>query len=86
MSYVYTEQRDKLFTEQGVAVLLRVRTNAERALKAAGAVRAQEATAGVGGDSWTQLAALDFMVEQGEIVEVTGGGVWGQHRVFVAAR
>lgn len=87
MSYVYLELRPDLFTEQGVEVLTAVRRNVERALRAGGAVRAQEALTGVGGDSWRQLAALDYMVEKREIREVTDPSVvWGQHRVFVAGQ
>lgn len=84
MSYSYAEQRPELFTESGVEVLTAVRSNVARALKAAGAVMADKAISGVGGDSWVQLAALDYMVEKGELREVTEQGkVWGQHRVFV---
>jgi hypothetical protein len=82
VSYVYAEQRANLFTEAGVEVLTEVRRNVERALKAAGAFRVEEVMAV--GDSWTVLAAIDYMVEKGEIREVTDREkVWGQHRVFV---
>lgn len=84
MSYDYATCRPELFTESGVEVLTAVRRNTEKALEVAGAVRAQEAISGTGGDSWTQLAALDYMLEKGELREVTGPDVWGQHRVFVA--
>jgi hypothetical protein len=84
MSYVYTEERPRLFDEDGVEVLSKVRRNVQRALEVAGAVRAMEAMTGVTGDDWLMLAALDYMVEKGEIREVTNEDqVWGQHRVFV---
>jgi uncharacterized membrane-anchored protein len=84
--YVYTELRPELFTEEGVEKLTQIRRNVERALRDGGAVRAQEATRSVYGDSWLQLAALDYMVEKGEIREITGPDVAAQHRVFVAGR
>jgi hypothetical protein len=84
MSYDYAEERPKLFTENGVEVLTAVRRNVARALAAGGAVQAGFAISGVGGDSWVQLAALDYLVEKGELREITEQGkVWGQHRVFV---
>lgn len=84
MSYDYAEMRAQLFTESGVEQLTAIRRNVEQALRAHGAIRAQEAISGVPGDSWTQLAAIDYMVEKGEIREVTDPEkVWGQHRVFV---
>lgn len=85
MSYVYSEQRSELFTERGVEILLKVRANVRRALKVAGAVRAEEAISGVTGLNWTQFAALDYMVEKGEIREISEPGCAGQHRVFVSA-
>lgn len=49
MSYVYADERPGLFTEEGVEMLTAIRRNVARALKVAGAVRGQEALAGVGG-------------------------------------
>lgn len=82
--YDYQEQRSELFTESGVDMLLKIRANVENAIDSAGAVRAAEAWRDVTSDTWKMLAALDYMVERGEIREVTDGNVWGQHRVFVA--
>lgn len=84
MSYDYADERPKLFTERGVEALSEVRRNVARALAAGGAVMAAKAIAGAPGDTWIQLAALDYMVEKGELREVTDPAeVWGQHRVFV---
>lgn len=85
MSYSYANERPQLFTERGVETLTLVRRNVERALKAAGAVRSDKAMTGAIGNSWTALAALDYMVEKGELREITDPEkVWAQHRVFVA--
>jgi hypothetical protein len=83
VSYDYATERTELFTEHGVETLTAIRNNVEKALKVAGAVRASEAMHQVYGDMWLMLAALDYMVEKGELREVTGPDVWGQHRVFV---
>ena len=88
MSYQYAELRENLFTEQGVETLEKVRANVHRCIGESGAVLAQNAWKGVTGDSWTMLAALDYMVERGEIREVLDiqGTGFGQHRVFVWGR
>lgn len=85
MSYAYVIERERLFTEDGTQMLLKVRTKVERLIREAGAVRAQEAISGATGDTWLMMAALDYLVETGEIREITDKSVWGQHRVFVAA-
>lgn len=85
MPYDYQQQRASLFTDEGQRKLLAVRDRVARLLKTAGAVRLQEAIAEVTGDSWESLACVDRLVELGEIREITGEGVAGQHRVYVAA-
>ena len=41
---------------------------------------------GATGDTWLMLACLDYLVERGELREITAGmDVAGQHRVYVAA-
>lgn len=84
MSYSYAAVRPTLFTEEGVKKLAKVRRNVERALHSAGAIRASEAWDGVLGDSWLMIACLDYLVEQGEIREVTSDPrIFSQHRVYV---
>lgn len=73
MAYAYTQMRPDLFTERGVEMLDKVRANVQRLLRQAGAFRAQEAWEGIGGDGWLKLAALDYMLEKGEIREVVAG-------------
>jgi hypothetical protein len=80
MSYDYAVQRKDVFTERGVEILLQVRDDANRLLEASGAFLA--AYVMKSGDSWVILACLDYMVERGEIREITKD-VWAQNRVFV---
>ena len=85
MSYVYSEQRPNLFTEQGVTLMLKTQKKVRHLLTEAGAVRVQEVMSKLGGDSWLMLACFDYLVEKGEIREVTDPDqVWGQYRVFVS--
>lgn len=84
MNYCYEKEKPSLFTEQGVDTLMRMRDKARALLKEAGAVRADkimDAAGPVG--SWTMMAALDYMVEKGELRRVSAkGDTWGQHQVF----
>ena len=57
-----------------------MRDAAKKKLEDAGAFRADAIF--TTGDSWTMLTALDFMVEEGEIREITQHCA-AQHRVIV---
>ena len=82
--YKYEELKKDLFTERGVQMLLKARDNVNKLLDQAGAFQLEKAVRGLTGDSWTQLACIDYLVEQKEIKEVTDPrAVAGQHRVFV---
>lgn len=86
MSYCYEAEKDALFTEEGQRNFLKVRDFCHRMLREAGAVRADKAMHHWGsGSSWTMLAALDRLVELGELREVSTNTL-GQHRVFVDAK
>ena len=83
MGYEYLSEREKLFSDSGQRLFLKIRENALRLIREAGVVRMQEATKGCTGDSWQMLACLDRLVEIGEIVEIPQTGtVPGQYRIF----
>lgn len=84
MSYEYAAQRPRLFTEDGAKQLIETRDRAIRLLGIAGAFTACKAMGA--GESWMMLAALDYMVERGEIIESSPPGCWGQDRVFTSGR
>lgn len=81
--YDYATQRPSLFTEEGIEKLEQVRRNVRKAFKLAGAVRVQEALRGVMGDSWEQLACIDYLAEKGEIKVVDRTEVT-QYQVYIA--
>lgn len=84
MSYSYQREKPRLFTEDGMAMVLAIRDAATALLKVAGAVRAEKLLIG-NGDSWMMMAAMDYLVERGELVRVTEKGTTaGQHEVFIA--
>lgn len=85
MSYKYEEMRHKVFTEEGVAMLIKAREMVQRAISVSGAVMASNIIEVMGcGDSWVQLAVIDYLIESRVIREVTPPETWGQNRVFVA--
>lgn len=81
MSYNYLEQRRNIFTEDGQNTFIKIRDNAQRLLKEAGAFRATEVMSQVCGDSWVMMACLDRMIELGEIVEVHRN-CWSQYKIY----
>lgn len=85
MSYVYADLRPKIFTEEGVAMLIATRDEAQRLLHKSGAVRADMIMTTC--DSWLMLACIDYLVEVHDLLEVTRKDqVHAQNRVFVAGR
>jgi len=87
MPYSYQNERPWLFTEEGQVCLLKARDNAFALIKAAGAFESMKCLRDVNyGDTFKAMALLDRLVELGDIKEVTGPNVWGQHRIFVAGR
>ena len=85
MSYNYQTEKPKIFTEQGQKNFLKVRDHVHKMLKESGAFTMEKALVGISGDSWTQLAYVDRLVELGEIREINQEGyVPGRYRVFVS--
>lgn len=85
MSYDYQQERAKLFTEDGQAMVIAALDNVRRLLTEAGAFEIFKALKGViYGDTFIAMAILDRLVELGYIREITGANVRGQDRVFVA--
>lgn len=82
--YQYEKERDKVFTDEGQRMFLRIRDCFRNRIQQAGCVRLQEGISNAGGgDSWTMLACVDRLVELGEIREISQAGVAVQHRIFV---
>lgn len=86
MSYSYTTERPWVLTDAGQRMLFQMFGAARLHLETAGAVRMLELMKGLSGDTWKMLACADFLIEMGELREVTSGDVAGQYRVFVGAR
>ena len=82
--YDYQTQRPNLFTNEGQKLFLKIRDRTHALINQGGAARMQEIMRGSSGSTWDMLASVDRLVELGEIHEITGPGVAGQHRVFVS--
>lgn len=74
MPYDYRAEKASLFTEQGADTLLKVRDEAFRLIDLAGACTISKAIAKATGNTWTMLAAVDFLVERGELRRVQVNG------------
>lgn len=81
--YDYQTERPQLFTEPGQIVLLKIRDQAFKLCAESGCARADKIMAKAGGDSWLLLAAIDRLVEIGDLREINYGRCAGQHRIFV---
>ena len=83
MAYNYNEQKHELFTEDGIDILMKVKENINTKCDVAGAVMLNKLLDGVTGDTFTMLAAIDYLIEKGELREVTPPDTRGQERVYV---
>jgi hypothetical protein len=82
--YNYENEKPKLFTPEGFVMLRAIEKNVERHLKSAGAFMASKAWEGITGDSWLMLAALDYLVEIHELLDVSPAqSTWAQNRVYI---
>lgn len=70
MSYNYQAERPKLFTDEGVKLILHVLTNVTTLCAQSGVCTVDKAMRGITGDSWMTLAAFDYLQELDKIVRV----------------
>ena len=78
----FTED-NPVFCDDGARTLLQVRDNIQKLLTASGAFKAGHAIAGVTGDSSTMFAALDYLVNIGEIKRIGTDKSAGQDEIYV---
>jgi len=84
LSYDYETQKPNLLTPQGQKGLFEVRALADERIETAGAVTMTKATNGCSlPNSWDRLAAMDYLVELGELREIPQENVRAQDRIFV---
>lgn len=87
MGYDYKTSKLDLLTPDGIKLLAQVRDHAFKLLEKSGAFMMCRAWEGIklgAYDSWTAIAAVEWMVENGDLVEVTDKArVTAQNRVFV---
>ena len=79
MSYNYTKERAELFTEDGVKTLREVEAEVDKLLMRAGAFRYTHLR--VSGNSFTILAALDYLIETKKLVRLPRPS-WAQYYVY----
>lgn len=84
--YKYEDHKPSIFTEDGVSRFLKIRDRVHKVLNQAGAITLGSAIRGASGDSWTNMACVDHLVEMGEIREVMNAGSYAQDRIFVSCK
>lgn len=85
--YKYDDLRPSLFTEEGFNKLIAIRDRAFELINISGACTVDKAITAVGGDSWIRLAAVDYLIERGDLKRVTEGlPLMGQDHVLVRVR
>ena len=82
--YNYEQQKPGLFDDIGQRRVIAVRDHVLSTLHISGAITMARAMDGAGtGDTYAQMAAVDRLVELGDIEEVALAKVpMGQHRIF----
>lgn len=85
MGYNYETEKTKLLEAENVRTLMTTRDKVLALVKHSGAVSMGKAMSCWGsGNSWTMMAAIDWMVEQGDLREVMQQREpVGQYRIFM---
>lgn len=85
MQYNYENEREKIFTDAGQRNFLKVRDQAFKLLKEAGAFKMWPLLDVISGETSESMSYVDRLVELKEIREITTSKTAGQDRVFVKA-
>lgn len=87
VAYDYAKQKQKIFTEEGQVMFLKIRDAVHDLLKMSGAVRMDKimGAPGLTGETWDMIACVDRLVELGEIREITVDAM-GQYRIFTTTK
>ena len=82
--YNYQAEKTRLFSPEGMIIILKARDNAKRLLKSAGAFNGTKIFDDLSvPDTFFMMAVLDYLVELGDISELTESDVAGQDRIFI---
>lgn len=85
--YNYQTERPGLFSPEGFKLITKIRAKAQKCIELSGAARMDKLIQGCTGDSWQMMAAVDYLVEEGELVRITPADtVWGQYQIFTEPR
>lgn len=84
MSYNYSQERPKVFTEEGQRTFLKIRDNMAKHCRESGAVSYMKAAKDAhASDSWMELACVDRLIELGEY-KCIYDEARAQDRIFMA--
>ena len=80
MPYSYDEEKPRIYTDEGIDMMLRLLKAAKKRFKMSNCFRYDSIS--LSGDSWLHLAVVDYLVEIAELKEIKTEGPT-QHRIFV---
>ena len=80
--YRYEEEKHKLWTDEGLDMIIKVREEAHRLFKIAGCATLENLIRGCTGDSFTMLAVVDWLEEKKTIRRIYQDGVSTQRQIY----
>lgn len=81
--YNYQEIKSDVFLEENQEMFLKIREKTFELLKESGAVTLGNIINNFVGDSWTQMACVDRLVELKEIKEIKQINIMSQNKIYV---
>lgn len=83
--YSYEKEKPELHTDNGIKLCINAYARAKELCKTSGVCQIEGVINGLGGSSWTQLAAVDFLVQHG-FFRIAAKGHVRQHDIIQVIR
>ncbi len=85
MTYDYKKLRTEIFTEQGVNLLLHIKSKANRSIRESGATTIGNLISNISicDDVHHAIACVEYLIERGDLKEITDPDIRCQDRVVV---
>ena len=73
LMYSYESEKHNLFTPEGFDILIKVRDKSIELNRIAGCFNTEKLILNCSGSSFIMLAAIDYLVEKGELIKIING-------------
>ena len=82
--YDYNIEKPRIYTDQGIATLLKIRDRFAHHFETSGSVKLINVINDITGSNWFHIACVEYLAEIGDIIEITNKEKCAtQDRVFV---